>query len=73
MQAELVERDMGYRHYVVSDGRREYRAIHNVVTGTWHITNSRDQIIQECSQKGFAIIAACEMCFAEHEYGGVDH
>lgn len=67
MQAELVKRDLGYRHYVVDDGRRKYQAVHNVVTDTWQITNSRGQIVGGETQKGWAIRNACEMAFAKIE------
>lgn len=67
MQATLTARKDGYRHYLISDGRREFRAVHNVVTDRWVITNSRYQEIGYWTRKGFPIIAACEMAFAQHE------
>lgn len=39
------------------------------MTDEWTITNSREQIVRDDTQKGFAIIAACEMCFAQIEAG----
>jgi len=53
--------------FVVDDGRRKYQAVHNVVTDTWQITNSRGQIVGGETQKGWAIRNACEMAFARIE------
>lgn len=67
MRVELVERDMGYRHYDVHDGRRTYRAVHNVVKDEWAVFNSRGQILPDNSQKSFSIVQACEKWFNENE------
>lgn len=69
MQARLLYRRDGYRHYVVSRDHREWRAVHNVVTDQWRIENERGQPVGNWSRLGNQVIEACEAAFCEIEAG----
>lgn len=69
MQARLIGRGDGYRHYVANRDRREWLAVHNVVTGAWTITNERGMPVGDWSQLGMQIINACESAFCQAEAG----
>ena len=65
--AQMVERNLGRRHYSVVMRGRSYSAVHHVRSDRWDVANSRGVPLGEWSSTARRVVEICEAAFQQVE------
>lgn len=66
-RAEMVEHNLGRRHYCVEMRGRTYRAVHDVIRKHWQVETSRGVGLNEYGDTARRVIQLCEAAFSQTE------